>query len=484
MDNELVPVIIPLRSNKSFRADFPVELSTKILSFLVESLPSLQKPHYDAVREIDIGYFEKRTVPHSYLFNALMVNKHFAGVAQPILLKYVRLARMADIDSFHRLTLPGAIMDSTLVKEIQIFFDQDAEKGFDIAATVEKCAAIMKHLPNITKIDISNLGTHTIFDIYEAPGGIPAYDRLWSSIPKTVETVMVPNATFVPLLYSYRYEDRLQLLDRFVEDHPHLNTWSFVRWTVDKTELKKCRPQLAGFPAIDVPEPLNFAGQHLFRLLKYCKTLEINSDYRKNDLDFPTQCRQWSYPDITHVSSNFVFLWPEEFRCTTIRTVQCQWITSIQLSRLLKQLTNLSTFVYSLTTLDGITWKKGISSTSLKHVMLFTETWRFPGLSSKTVASQLLPPPPSMTEQEIKEQTVMFREAIREVRSEFEALEDRQQFPALESISIYFDPFVIILEWEMKMSIVEAALQDALRCYEKQGIKITIGWGTYSQQNF
>ena len=456
--------------NRSFRPHFPPELSTNIFRLL--ALPSSDSPwtRDPTVRSIDVGYFpEKEDEALSRLRNTALVNKHFASMTLPLLLKVVHLQRAADIISFHSLTLPNALTNSHWVKELQFSLYGRKE---DIVAVVHLCATILNHLPNLSKLDLSTSQPWAILGLYEDPNGTSAYDRLWRSIP-----------------YSNQYNGRLQLLDQFVEAHPLLDTWSFYTWTVeDHIYLERegaglLGNDIDGLRRRDDIYSLDFADVHLFRLLKQCRVLEIKEPetcWEPNEDAYPLVCKHWTYPRISYLSSSFVYFWPKDFRCATIQKVRCVSPTFKQVRRILTQLTNLSTFIYQPSEENSgfRTWRKGVSSKSLKHVMAFIWRWDFEGLHDANIKNLLSPSPPDITMNHVQTSRVCFSKGIQCVRKEFLALEDKKQFPSLEKLSLYIHPSQPPAPPIDIKNKLESALRDAFQAFAGIGVEVAIDWGT------
>lgn len=471
-------------TNASFVPNFPSELTVNVFSLLTSS-----RTYDHAVRDIDIGFFPAKDEELlSQMRKLFLVNKTFAANAFFSLLKVVHLRGEADIKSFYLATSPNAITTTKWVSELQLEFDG---KEKDIVAVVDLCATILTRLSALSKLDLSTSHPLTFLALYEVPNGASAYDNLWMSIPPTIKHILVQNATFVPFLYSTQYNDRVQIMDRFVAGHLQLDTWSFYSWRAEEDDYIHDTPSREELFGNDVNAlmrnndySLEFANEHFFRLLQNCKALEIKGREKERDPgddEYPPVCKQWVHPNITYLSCNFVHFWPKDFRCETIQTLRCTSPNHKQVRSLLKQLPNLSTFIYDPSEITDSTshnaWRKGISSATLRHVMAFIRRCDYDGWYDRDVNNILSIPSLDEIRPEQSAALHSFTRSIYNLLREFLALEDRDRFPSLEKLSLYIHPSESTVPTAAIKNKLESALRAAFRIYAGTGVEFTIEWG-------
>ena len=84
-------------------------------------------------------------------------------------------------------------------------------------------------------------------------------------------------------------------MGRFVEEHPHLQTWSFKRWSTYEAEA----------------DPLDFANRHLARLLEKCKFVHIGDISGEDDAAINVEGFETTFPNTSCIASNMAYYWPE-----------------------------------------------------------------------------------------------------------------------------------------------------------------------------
>ena len=489
--------------NSSFRKNFPEELTLKIIACLAE--PSSLAP-FDSplLARFDLGYFPCRNQASlTQILKVVQVNKHFLGLGQSFLLKTVHLRTKADVVAFHALTSPNAIMNSVYVKKLSLVFEADQE---ELPALFELCATILKHLSKLSKLDLAQFHPSVVPYVFDAANGPSIYNDFWNSIPDSLQHIIVQDATFVPFLFqpNHQYEDRPQVLDRFVEDHPNLETWCFDEWfdTIATLKIQKYweiwRKHKVDFGNGTFPQQIqklqDFAKQHISRLLKYCKSLQIILDPMFGDdvNDDPHKSEVWvlpgMFPRASYICSSHALYWPEDKQTTMIETFWAysdRSFSQFKLNKVLTLLPCLSTFIYEAPTLyatDGTrhneegTWVQ-VSSPSLAHVVAFIPLLTH-GFHEHVIKNQsghsLLGYHSEFAES--------YENSLEAVHNEFAGLQDRERFPKLEKISLILDPHNYgasqsYPDIEMR-GILENSLRDTFVPFARTGIRVTICWGT------
>lgn len=463
--------------NTSFSKNFPNELTLKVFTCLAEPSPS----PYDnpLLARIDLGYFPPRDQRSlSQVLNVIQVNKHLFQLGQSFLLKTVHLRTKDDVVAFHRLTLPNAIMNLEYVEELSLVFDEDEEA---LPALFYQCSAILKRLPKLSKLDLARFRPSVVPSVFDVPNGPSAYDHFWNSIPSSLQHIIVQDPTFVPFLFqpNLQYEGRSAILDRFVEDHPKLEVWCFDEWfeTEALRKVKKYR-EIWRKAAVDykdenfVQQIRGFAEQHVSRLLKHCKSVQICVDEMSNPPSHDVWVLPGLFPSASFLCSSHAEHWPEYQRSTRIKTL---WVHAMdktfresQLHKILTQLPNLSTFIYNAphpllpegTLRDQVgTWEH-VTSLSLTHVVafLFLTMHGFDVFHMKT-------------------RPISYRNCLGAEYNNFAGLVDRERFPKLEKISLILDPYRGRFPDDEWRNVLENDLQDTFATFATSGIQVTISWG-------
>ncbi|KLO05249.1 hypothetical protein SCHPADRAFT_947067 [Schizopora paradoxa] len=467
-------------ANTSFSKNFPNELTLKVFTCLAEPSPS----PYDnpLLAWIDLGYFPSRDQQSlSQVLNVIRVNKHLLELGQSFLLKTVHLRTTEDVVAFHRLASPNAIMNPEHVEELSLVFEADEEA---LPVVFQQCAAILKHLPKLSKLDLARFRPSVVPYLFDAPNGPSAYDHFWNSIPNSLQHIIVQDPTFVPFLFqpNLQYEGRIHILDRFVVDHPKLEVWCFDEW-FETEALRKVvkyreiwRKATVDYKQENFDRQIrSFAEQHVSRLLKNCRSVQICIDEISNPLSREVWVLPGLFPRVSFLCSSHAEHWPEDQRSTRIETL---WVHTLdktfresQLNSILMQLPNLSTFVYNAphplyageTRRDQVgTWEH-VSCSSLTHVVAFI-VLNIHGFDEFNIEN--LPK--------------TYRKSLGAEYKNFAGLRDRERFPKLGRISLILDSYrgrYPDIKWR---NALENDLQEIFATFATDGIEVTISWGSKS----